>query len=530
MLKFVLKVVFALLCCAGSGFAQSVDELVRDAESKLRAKDAAAALQLAEAAVKQSPERWDGHFVRAIALLSLGRASDALASAEAAAVRAPADRKEAVQKLIDRCKPSDGTQRAALLVREAEAAMKEGLDDLAARKFAGAFELDNSQAQAGLKAAGLWVALEQYSAAGKMLKPLRDSADEAVRKKATELTEKIRVVVAEPLRAHLEAARAALDSERLDLAKAELAKAEALFDDGEGHFLSAKLAVRERRLVEALQHLKAAKVARAVGVEVVRQDADMAVLAKDAGAAEWMRNAFGTKVVDALLAMTVEAPARESIATGIGLRMLYVKADPNFTLLENQQRAPVPRGIWLAETEVTQGQWRAVMGATPWQGNFGVKEGVDVAVNYVSWNDAQEFCRKLTERERGAGRLPAGHAYRLPKEAEWELACRAGTSTVYSFGDSGSELGQYAVFAGSREGEFAHRVKNRKPNGWGFYDMHGNVWEWCEDAFSGSRRVCRGGGWNDSAGGCRSARRDGDGPGGRSDLGFRPALAASSDK
>jgi hypothetical protein len=306
MLQFALKVVVAVLCCAGLALAQSFEELVQNAEAKLRAKDTAAALPLADAAVKLSPERWDGHFVRAIALLSLGRASDALASAEAAAARAPADRKEAVQKLVERCRPSGGGQRASLVLREAEAAQKEGLDDLAARKFAEAYELDATQTSAALKAAGLYVTLEQFAAAGKLLKVLSESADEAVRTKARDLAEKIRVRVSEPLRMHLDAARAALDGNQLATVKEELAKAETLFDDGEMHYLAAKLAVREKRLAEALQHLKAAKIARAAGVEVVRQDADMVALAMDASAAAWMRDAFGANFVEGLLAAAGE--------------------------------------------------------------------------------------------------------------------------------------------------------------------------------------------------------------------------------
>nr|MCU0865695.1 hypothetical protein [Planctomycetota bacterium] len=191
MLQFALKVIGVWMCCAGLALAQSFDELVQDAEAKLRSKDAAAALPLADAAVAKSPERWDGHFVRAIALLSLGRASDALVSAEAAAARAPADRKEAVQKLVERCRPSGGGQRAVLVLREAEAAQKEGLDDLAARKFAEAYEFDATQTGAALRAAGLYVTLEQFAAAVKLLKALSGSADDSVREKARDLAEKV---------------------------------------------------------------------------------------------------------------------------------------------------------------------------------------------------------------------------------------------------------------------------------------------------------------------------------------------------
>src|SRR5262249_4942450 len=123
----------------------------------------------------------------------------------------------------------------------------------------------------------------------------------------------------------------------------------------------------------------------------------------------------------------------------------------------------------------------------PWRGHRFVIEGDDVAASSITWNAAVEFCRKLTQREREAGRLPPGYVYCLPTEAERELACRAGSKTPYSSGDYAVDLMQYAVFWGSRSGLYAHRVQQRKPNAWGLYDMHGNVWEWCADEVDDSQ-------------------------------------------
>ena len=165
----------------------------------------------------------------------------------------------------------------------------------------------------------------------------------------------------------------------------------------------------------------------------------------------------------------------------------------------------------------------------------------------MDWNDATAFCQKLTKREQNSAsrfKLKAGEAYRLPTEAEWEYACRAGTKTAYSFGDDEKQLGQYAWFDGNTAGEqYAHAVGLKKPNLWGLYDMHGNVWEWCSDwhgsGLSGgtdpagpggdSGRVNRGGSWWYYPGLCRSANRLNYVPSDRDHrLGFRVARSQLS--
>jgi len=177
-------------------------------------------------------------------------------------------------------------------------------------------------------------------------------------------------------------------------------------------------------------------------------------------------------------------------------------------------------------TEVTQGQWQAVMGNNP---SYFNNCGEDCPVEQVSWNDAQEFIRRLNQKESVSG-------YRLPTEAEWEYAERAGTNTVYSFGDSDSQLSNYAWYAGNSGGK-THPVAQKNSNSWGLYDMHGNAWEWYQDWYgsyptgsvtdpkgpsSGSYRVHRGGSWRSRARGCRSANRYFSTPDFRDDnLGFR---------
>lgn len=131
----------------------------------------------------------------------------------------------------------------------------------------------------------------------------------------------------------------------------------------------------------------------------------------------------------------------------------------------------------------------------------------------VSWEDAQAYCAWLSGE--------TGETYRLPTEAEWECACRAGSQTRWSYGDEESRLGDYAWFS-KNSGRKTHPVGGKRPNAWGLYDMSGNVWEWCQDGAAGAPRVVRGGSWNSHARSCRCASRFRVAPADRFDyLGFR---------
>jgi sulfatase modifying factor 1 len=213
---------------------------------------------------------------------------------------------------------------------------------------------------------------------------------------------------------------------------------------------------------------------------------------------------------------------------------------------EGQVDVTLTQGYWLGTYEVTQGQWKAVMKTTPWNGEPEVKEDSDYPAVYVSWKDGMSFCQRLTEKERSAGRLKRDWEYTLPTEAQWEYACRAGTRTQYSFGDDADELGRYAWFSDNAYdlGEkYAHEVGKKLPNAWKLHDMHGNVWEWCRDWYTeklpggdnpvvttkATLRVIRGGGWYFDATFCRSAYRFGSVPGSRiRRIGFRVAAVPSS--
>ena len=146
-----------------------------------------------------------------------------------------------------------------------------------------------------------------------------------------------------------------------------------------------------------------------------------------------------------------------------------------------QREVEIADGFWMSRYEVTQGEFQSRMGANP--SKSGYLENDRAPVESVTWYDAVKYCEKRTEAARAAGQLPPGYVYRLPTEAEWEYACRAGTTTSYSYGEDIEALDRHAWWAGNG-GAAPHTVGLLKPNPWGLYDMHGNVFEWCLDRYA----------------------------------------------
>jgi hypothetical protein len=224
------------------------------------------------------------------------------------------------------------------------------------------------------------------------------------------------------------------------------------------------------------------------------------------------------------------------IAPGVKIRMCWIPpggfgmgspgGEQGRSDNETQHRVTITKGFWMAKTETTQAQWRTVMGNNP--SSF---KGDDLPVESVSWNDIAGPGGFIEKANQSGG---VGGRFSLPTEAQWEYACRAGTTGAYA-----GDLDQMAWYQ-KNSGSKTHPVGSKKPNDWGLCDMHGNVWEWCADGYgaypggaitdprgpaSDTGQVIRGGGWRSAVDGCRAATRGTSGPGA---LGFGFRLARSS--
>lgn len=245
-----------------------------------------------------------------------------------------------------------------------------------------------------------------------------------------------------------------------------------------------------------------------------------------------------------------ESANPKTLTNSIGMKFVLIPAaafmmgSPPYELGrgddERQHRVTLTKGFYMGVTEVTQYQWRRIMGNSP---SHFRDCGADCPVEFVSWNDCQQFVQRINLHE-------GGNTYRLPTEAEWEYACRAGSKPAFANGGitqtscgHDANLDLLGWYCGN-SGKEPHPVAQKKPNAFGLYDMHGNVWEWCQGWYgpypsgdvsdptgpsSGSYRVLRGGGWHEDVEGCRSAIRVGRPPDSKAGtLGFRLAMTPNS--
>ena len=218
-------------------------------------------------------------------------------------------------------------------------------------------------------------------------------------------------------------------------------------------------------------------------------------------------------------------PEKPWIVPSIGMEMLWCKSgtflmgspieEPGRNSNENQTRFSFSKGFFLGKYEVTQKEYQSVMGLNPSK-NIGDQFPLEM----LGHKGAVEFCRKLTEIETRSGRLPLGWSYSLPRIEQWEYACRAGTKTAYSWGN---QITPKSANYASSSIKTTSKVGSYQPNPWGFFDMHGNVWEWCRET-----GVKRGGSFANLAGELRSSRRIRTGPDVKSsNHGFRVSLQST---
>ena len=329
----------------------------------------------------------------------------------------------------------------------------------------------------------------------------------------------------------------------------ELAGVQSALDDTAAHMAQMDDELTAGRPVEAMalgesarEYLAQAKVQAAAGLlararaHESKEKVSAAVLALDELIALDPNHTEGRQLRQRILS--------RRITNSIGMELVFappgefVMGSPSGELRrdedERQRRVKLARGFYVGATEVTQSQWSAIMGNNPskWKGD-------DLPVEQISWEEALEFCRRLSTKE--------GRRYRLPTEEEWEYACRAGTTTPFSFGetistDQADYDGEYTYGHGLK-GVFRNQtvpVRSFPPNAWGLYDMHGNVWEWCPDSYRDypqspvrrkveeafiEGRVLRGGSWRSRPRYCRCANRVRDTQDSRlNNIGFRVVL------
>lgn len=298
-------------------------------------------------------------------------------------------------------------------------------------------------------------------------------------------------------------------SERVDEAKRLEVDADGYFEAGDAEQCLAKLEAASKAYevltIENLEAAVAKKERFAAESWLARL---MELIPGDARLAGWREK------VDAL-----PWPKSVTVDLGKGVKMdLVMVPAGSFTMgssdgLDDEKPAhkvTISKPFYLGKYEVTQAQWQAVMGSTPSQ-----FKGAGLPVESVSWNDCQEFLEKLQAKSPVL-------KFSLPTEAQWEYACRAGGRGKFTFGDKEDGLGDYAWYDKNADRK-THDAGGKKPNKWGLYDMHGNVWEWCADwhgayatgaqkdptgPSSGVGRVLRGGSWITRQAHCRSAVRD----------------------
>jgi formylglycine-generating enzyme required for sulfatase activity len=502
--------------CGTAAWAQTSGKeqtlLLDQVKTELQNGQNAEALSTAQQMVRKAPADYRSHYYLGLAYLGLQRYSEASAAAQASLDRAPANAQTAVKNLLAEIqKRSQGSGLAA----QAEEAYKEGLNAKAARLFDQAWQASPQQPELGLRAATLYQdTLNQPLDAGRVLSQVAQAhPNTQLGKTAQERLAPLQPALNSQAQQWLAQAR----QQEPEQALQTLAKAQAIAPGlADIPLVRADIAARGNDLGVLKDAIKSL-------VRVKQATPDR--LAPLPGMDRWLQQPELRQFLEDLLGADVAGQVQEfgknleQSNQRSGIEMVLIPGG-SFQMGNNDGGAgekPIHivnvRSFALGKYEVTQGQWNAVMGNNP--SKFS-SCGDNCPVEQVSWGDVQQFIQKLNQQTR--------LQFRLPSEAEWEYAARAGSTGKWSFGNDEGALGQYAWFTGN-SGKQTHPVGQKSPNAFGLYDMHGNVWEWVQDWYhdnyngaptNGSAwehggeqesRVLRGGSWLHDPNSLRSAIR-----------------------
>lgn len=522
-------------------------DLLKSSQEALDRDDLKGSLRLSARAVILAPERYEAHVLASLALHQLGRHGQALDALGEAIELAPEGKRKKLEQLQAQLVAATGDDAFLQHLEAAELALREGRAARAARELSAAWTLKRERIDLALDAASAWLALEELGPARALL---RAAAEVGGEEEDVQEIERMLGLV-EPLVRHrysesIEAARARARVGRGEEARALLEAAIALMPEGPDAHLELGAVLSEAGEVgPATGHLAEAVRLGSLDRSRLVEDPRLAALRDFAPYRQLIVDALGPAALEAPPAAKSTEESTGELVDSAGIRLLRMPAG-EFTMgspaaeagrdhrSEAQHRVQLTRDVFIGVTEVTQAQWEAVMDTNP-----SVDRGPGLPVQRVSWVEAVEFCDKLSERE--------GAIYRLPTEAEWEYAARAGSTSAFPHGGGEGDLGEHAVYTlrprWPRTGP--EPAGSLKPNAWGLFDMSGNVYEWVLDCFSdhgtepaidpmgpeqGQLHVVRGGSFSSQAPALRCAHRARFSPSHRApDIGFRVVREVSRD-
>ena len=515
--------------CSGAQVEQESDQvsyesLLAAGHGALDERQWSKALNIAAAAAGLGPDRYEAYLVACLALHATARHKLALEALENAIARAPKGKLEALKEVRRDLWRASSEAAFDAHLKAGREALEQNLAAKAARELTAAWLLKPKLRAIAIEAALAWMAIQEYGPARALLLQLvTKGGGDAMAEQALAYLALVEPLVSHRYSSDLSAAALHVLGNRLPTAKALLVSAAVLMPERyAAHLQLARLAVLQGTPDIAVFYLREAIQRGGIPRELILEDERLRTLADHLGFQGLLRDTFGQRAL-AQLSQPIQALKNTPPELTNTVGMLLKRVAPGrFTMgspasevdrnvmSEVQTEVVLSVPFYMGATEVTQAQWQEVM-----ENNPSVHAGQDLPVHRVTWLQAAEFCKRLSERE--------GVLYRLPTEAEWEYACRAGGMGTFSFGEKSTSLKAHAWYRDSEKGiSTLHPVGKLEANPWGFSDMHGNVYEWVFDYYaphlgaplvdpmgpdSGTLRVVRGGAFTSGSSACRSAHR-----------------------